>query len=307
MSIRASQVAATAALSACLLSMGCTSLPSFERLGSYKSEADVGPTVSDLVTHIQCEIRDALLDPDHRFDDLRESLYVTYASLTLDVTNTQGLSPTLNFINPLATEGTNVTLNLGAQLSGTQHRDINETFTLVIDSDSEEMARLASEAVANRCKPLSSPRGLRGNLGIKEILAAGIRQNTNELNIFPVPKPEDSEAGKVALSGSLIPNFGYTIDFTIVYGLSGGPTWTLTHFNGPGDSFANYQRTVKDTLFISFGRVPTAPHEGKKPLKPQVRTPGHLSPVEEAATASQQHVTSMILQKLLPLATTPAR
>jgi hypothetical protein len=268
----------------------------------------VGPTVSELVTHIQCEIRAALLDPDPRFDDLRESLYVTYASLTLDVTNTEGLSPTLNFIDPLATAGTNVTLNFGAQLSGTQHRNINETFTLVIDSDPTEMKRLASEAVVDRCKTLASPKGLRGDLGIKEILAAGIRQNTSELNIFPVPKPEDgSGAGKVALSGSLIPNFGATIDFTIVYGLSGGPTWTLTHFNGPGDSFANYQRTVKDTLFISFGRVPAAPQEGKKPLKPQTRTPGHLSPVEEAATASQQHVTGMILQKLLPLATAPVR
>ena len=113
MSIRRSYV--TASLCACLLFSACTSLPSFERLGSYKADPHVGPTVSELVTHIQCEIRDALLDPDHRFDDLRESLYVAYASLTLDVTNTEGLTPTLNFINPLATETTNVTLNLGAR------------------------------------------------------------------------------------------------------------------------------------------------------------------------------------------------
>jgi len=50
-------------------------------------------------------------------------------------------------------------------------------------------------------------------------------------------------------------SFGSTVDFTVVYGLNGGPTWTLTHFKGPqggSGSLVNLSRQVVDTLTVTF-------------------------------------------------------
>lgn len=49
-------------------------------------------------------------------------------------------------------------------------------------------------------------------------------------------------------------SFGSTVDFTLVYGLNGGPNWTLTHFKGPAPSspLLTASRTETNTMNITF-------------------------------------------------------
>src|ERR1700690_405047 len=82
---------------------GCASLPSFDPpIGSQSSADGKGPTVPQLVTNIQCEIW-GLMKEDNSAElaDFHQSAYVVTANLTLDVTNNQSFSPTINLITPL--------------------------------------------------------------------------------------------------------------------------------------------------------------------------------------------------------------
>jgi hypothetical protein len=249
------------------------------------------------------------MDPSTDFDELRNNLYVAYASLTLDVTNTQGLTPTLNFIHPYASPSTNFTGSIGGQLTGTQHRNITQNFTIALVYDEVKLKSLERE-----CQEPNAGNGLRGDLGLKPIIAAGLKQTSAGFKIFPLPLPDDKAASD-ALSQSLIPNFGSVVDFTLVYGVNGGPNWTLTHFTGPGSGgsgLANVTRTIKDSLLIAFARAGTQPPAGIAPhvIKPPVAAqPPHAfmrpapqlpSGVESAGRAAQDEVTRMILQRLLP-------
>src|SRR5471032_2286217 len=69
------------------------------------------------------------------------------------------------------------------------------------------------------------------------------------------------------------PGFGSTIDFTLVYGVGGGPSWTLTSFTGIGASggLLNYTRTNKDTLTLGFVKATTNATPGK-PLTAEDKT-----------------------------------
>jgi hypothetical protein len=281
--------------------LGCSTIPNYGPPSAAKVPGPA-PKVSELVTHIQCELVEALKDPNPAFDRLRQDYYVVYASLTLDVTDSEGLNPSLSFINP------SLTSSINGQLDGTQHRNINQTFTLLLDKP--------TEAKAARCKPPDSSgrAGLAGELGLKQVLAAGLRLVSADdfVLTLPMSKNEDGKASAPGISTSLIPNFGATIDFTIVYGLGGGPTWTLTHFTGPGSSSVNllsWSKTTKDTLIITFASAgPRKPEAGvlganvrpRTASAPRAGVNGSLSRIEEAGFAAQDSATRLILQRLLP-------
>jgi hypothetical protein len=149
------------------------------------------PRLTSIVNHINCELaaivaarfepssrRPHLVPPSNRviyreasdpkipalLGALEKYHFVASVSLTLDVADTEGISPFLNFIQPL-TSSFNRTLGVGGQLTGSQER--NMTFSYSID-----MAN-----VSRGCDPLlaSAPGvGINGDLGLADIVIDGL-------------------------------------------------------------------------------------------------------------------------------------
>jgi hypothetical protein len=262
-----------------------------------------GPTLDDIVEHIQCEIRD--VQKDNNPEDLQAvqkfnaGNYVAYVNLTLDATNNQGFAPGFTFLNKLGTLAGIVNV----QISGTQHRNINPTFTLLLSPAPENEQRLSY--IDSRCKSIKeSPFGIKGNLGLKEIILSGVKNITGNDLLYPT-------ATQVPISSyATIPAFVSTIDFSITAGVNGGPNWTFHTFKGPGggsNGLVNISRTEKDTLTISF--APTAPpkkiSQAAKQLLPpgvsprvELMTPQTEENVPAAAAAAQFAVNQSLLLRL---------
>jgi hypothetical protein len=271
---------------------GCTGLPSFSapfgRAARGPDPAAQGvPTVSDVVIHVQCEIL-ALFRDGHAtaYDRLSRAPgypgYVVSVDLLLEVKNDGGINPSLSFIHPFATSGTDRTLGFGAGYDSAAHRTYHQTFTLVLDPRTVSMND-------ERCNAPAESHGIRGELGIAQVVAEGLRHSARENFIFP-PGGEDP------------PAFGSTIDFTAVLGLNADPVWTLTHFTGPGgggSSFLGFTRTHTETLTLSFAPLPPSTMQGS-----EISTEGSQAPsqaaIDAAVRAARDNVTRMILQHILP-------
>src|ERR1017187_4942410 len=241
-------------LASCLL-IGCVSLPRLHDVGGPSVEppgAPKAPTTSQIIAHIECEIWTAFIDEgwpnDHERADLkplRDDDYVAVVDITLDETVNKGFTPSLSYINPFSTPSTNFTFSVSPEITGEGHRTFNQTFTIHLDP----------KAAANECTNCEKARGdgIKGNLGIEQILIEGLRHRIRTDFYFPlVTANSPASEQNLGIGGSPVLTFGSTIDFTIVYGLAnGGPNWTLTHFTGIGTPL-NYTRTRKDTVILSF-------------------------------------------------------
>src|ERR1700684_3332285 len=106
--------------------VGCGSVPSFDNLNGRPITAS--PKVADLVTHIQCEI--LRIERQDEFSKLSSQQYAAFAQLTVDVTNLEGTAPSLNFIHPYLAAMTNLTYSIGGQVTGTQHRNMTQAFSV---------------------------------------------------------------------------------------------------------------------------------------------------------------------------------
>ena len=284
----------------------CSSLPHFDSIGAREKLA---PRVSDIVDEVQGEILDALAksgDGNSPLAGLQNGQYVVNVNLTMEVTNNQGVNPTLSYIDPYATAGTNFTAAASGQLSGQQHRSFNVSFTLLFDRTTPTgAAHMASE----------SGSGLKGDLGIEEIIASGLRYSTGSQDKigYPYKMPAIGVTTLLAPSdpltngAALTPNFGSTVDFTLIYGGGAGPSWTLTHFTGVNPSSGGLfsaMRTNKDTLVLSFARVgltappppPTTPSESESRAYSTSLQAYHQS-VQGAVRSTQDNTTRMILQR----------
>jgi hypothetical protein len=225
--------------------IGCTTVPSIEATTGKPTDP---PRVTDLVTHIQCEIWDAVSNKgtnDGSAHELTTRQYIAFATLTVDVTNLEGTSPSLSFITPYLTPMTNLTKAIGGQYNATQHRTITQSFTI-------DLTQPAADAKIRCPQGLKEGHGLRGDLGLELLVNSGLAHVSGDEFVFKRP----SSNGPVKLNALVQPVFGSTVDFTIVYGISNvGPSWTLTHFKGPGSGTSGLltlTRTEKDTLVISF-------------------------------------------------------
>lgn len=287
-------------VTALIVLTGCQSLPRFQGPGA---SDPIGPRVSDMIDEVQCEILRALDKSEKAGEEqgalqgLLNGQYVASVNLTLDVTNNESINPSLSYIWPHHTAGTNFMMSIGGQISAQQHRNINVTFTLLFDENTPHDGK-----VLTTCTSSKNRSGLKGDLGIEEILASGLKYFVDRssgaerpykipaigVNVVTSSNPLTGQSG-------LAPSLGATIDFTVVYGIDGGPNWTLTHATGPSPQsggLANLMRTNKNTLVLAFARVtPTAPSASK-----QQQDDARMA----AGKAAQDNVTRMILQHLLP-------
>jgi hypothetical protein len=266
---------------------GCASIPKFAG-----GAGALPPRVSDITDKIQCEIIEALhsakYDPNSDVSVLAIYPHVVSVSLTLEVTDTEAVNPSLSYINPYATSGTNFTALLGGQWSGTQDRNYSQLFNLIFDLGDETPEKW------NACtRKKAAGGGLRGDLGIRDVLTSGLRYEAADSGGYKLRvlglSPDDAQ-DPLTNSAALSPSFGSTINFTIVYGMNGGPNWTLTHFTGPSSTgLLSYNRTLKDSLILSFARVVSS-HQTKESDREATRAAGR---------AARENVTNQLLQRIL--------
>jgi hypothetical protein len=217
----------------CLLCLSATALggcatPAIPALAPAPGTADTtpvtlhpSPTVAQLVDHIRCALRgaihDGLNDPTTRdsFYRLIKYNFVATPDLTVKVTNTEGLSPSLAFIDPT----TSLTLSASGQVNGTQDRNFDFTYAIdlakVVSSD--DMTSLAAEHPELRIKEVSGvpsrdnacessqgttnvhgktySDGLAGDLALGQTLRNGlsVMETTAAFNIYGAGGPNSGE------------------------------------------------------------------------------------------------------------------
>lgn len=236
---------------ACLLASlsGCAGTPWLPQ--SAKTLVPV-PTLADVETHIQCEIyrsmkSQGLVTVDAKGAETSTLDYVVSVSLALETTNEQSFSPAFSFSNtPL--------LGLGGRVGGEQHKSVNHDFSL-------RLGDLVSTGAGDRCQSDGEKSvGIKGELGINEILQTGLERMKDGNSLYQPVKPESANP-------DTIPTFGATIDFTLVYGANAGLSWQFKNFKGPSEDLSLYSvaHTGKDTLVISF--APNVPAAQEPPSK----------------------------------------
>jgi len=195
--------------------MGCQGhLPA---LDSYPSVATT-PKVTDVLSHIQCELAQivnqpaviiapgGLFNPElaHRIQsnvkigallpNLVNYNFVATAQITLEVTDAEGLTPSLSFMNAASTHS----VGLGGQWNGTQDRTVTINYAI-------DLHRLKGH-LGDFCAGVSpESAGLQGDLGLADIVADGLLSLDRSAlaNIYPSTGPiPPSVARAIVLSGA---------------------------------------------------------------------------------------------------------
>jgi hypothetical protein len=268
-----------------LLSAGCSTTPSFTNV---VGTSNVQPQASDLVTHIQCEFYKALHDP--KMDSAARAKfnagkYMVYATVTFEVTNSQGVTPSLSFISTTSVTPLETMTNMiGGELSGMQHRTMTASFTLDMSKPS-----IDAEAQCASSRESSLFGGIEGDLGIEEIVVAGIKSSPT---IFA------SAPGAPKLFPNMIPTIGSTIDYLIVAGLNGGPLWSLVSFKGPNgtNGLVAIKAQWKDTLTFSMASAVGQANAAYNILSTEARNAVDDQNKQAAADAAANAVTRQLLQ-----------
>ncbi len=254
------------ALAVTALATGCAHLPAYEHDTPPRDSAapsaprDGSPDMHDVIQHVECELLQAVLaakpvaqggQGQSNLARLATDQYVAYVTLTLDVVESEGAHPSLAAVTPFAGDGLSRSLGVGARLSQERHRNMTQSFMLRLDPTRAVLPlKEACQAHGSR---------LRGTLDLADVIAEGLRSTRKEDFTLPLVDDSKSIQDDVAAGGlaqSPLPTFGSTVEFTVVHGIDVDPVWTLRRFVGPGggsDPLLAHDRTLKDTLVISFG------------------------------------------------------
>jgi len=92
----------------------------------------------------------------------------------------------------------------------------------------------APAALTKKPKPSSTPMG------------SGTSSATSS------PSGSSKASGTTPSAGGGGTSFGSVINFTLEFGVNGGPTWTLKTFTGPGATDLTLTRTFTDSLAVTF-------------------------------------------------------
>jgi hypothetical protein len=281
-----------------LLALGCMA-PSLNVVPTLP----MAPTVPQVEHHLTCVLARAMdrhLKPEaaktadyvlwhHLIDDN----FLATINLTLFVTQSQGLNPSLNFITPLTNLGSpiktivessngttsvqnatvntnNLTLAVGFQLTGMQDHNFVETYIIDLRRLYSEMYTIPGGVLAT-CNELDRTDashgvryGLKGDLDLEDTLKSGLG-GLQAMPYTPVVtgSAPASKASQQASSASVsqsagASSFSEKVDFSVLWGINGGPNWTLLKFKGPAggsganSQLVNYSRQKQDTLISTF-------------------------------------------------------
>ena len=154
-----------------------------------------GPNITDAIGHVQCELAQIVnTTPDGNSDDprlmgrmhadhrligllrhLTEDHFVATAQITLEVTDAEGLSPSLSFINVSGT----LAGALGGQLTGSQDRSLTINYaidleTLKTDNYRNIYCKPLVPSILNVDQAIGLSGGIAGDLGLADIIADGL-------------------------------------------------------------------------------------------------------------------------------------
>lgn len=283
-------------LASAALVSGCSTLPKFG--GVLHPDEVVGPTVQDVVKHIQCEITNVLVKDkeDKVLRDLHTYRFMTSAVLTLEVTGSQAFNPSVNQVEPYLRAGTSRIIALGGTYSGTQRRTITVSFLLDLDPAKAELAA----AKGGACFEYNAEgNGITGTLGLREILLSGIMSTRGYF--FPTTPEYDSNGKPIDAKSRPKPSFGSTVEFAIARTIGGGPNFTLTYFRAPAVSgnLLTAGKSNKDTLIIAFAAGVDRNKNLSGSTIESAKTPGVPTGMEQAAREAQDQVQRMILLQRL--------
>ncbi len=249
---------------------------------------DGQPTVETIVDRIQCEIRDMVRDdmPNDVTSFNRWFLldgdYDVQISLSLEVNDTGGLSPSLAYLNPI-TKATSFMFGANGTLSESRDHNFTENIQLSVRTIYIDWKY---KGIPHNCP--TADTNLSGDLGIRNFVAmAALTQHLNESNNSAGKDQSKNSAGKSVFGGS--------IQFLVTKNLSAvGPTWSLIHFKGPGP-LANVSEVNTDKITFAFAQGPNV----GKPMQLQSNP---LNPY--AYSFLQQLLTSSINSQLIFLQST---
>jgi hypothetical protein len=219
-------------------------------------------TVANIVDRIECEAWIARKNNPI----LATNQWTGVAELYLQVDDHAGLTPTVSFIRPLATEGTKFAFGASATIKRSRQRIYNQSIRL-------DMWKL-NGATCN--KPYDG-YDLSGELGITETLNIAFQSiNADDIAAF-----SDKQA------------IGQTIQFVLTSNVSAvGPTWTLNRFVGPG-GLGEAERIDTHKLIISF-----APGQPPKEITKADGTKVMRPATAGSADRARQNNLNLLLQSL---------
>lgn len=185
---------------------------------------------------------------------------------TVFVNQSEGLNPSFSFITPLTNLGNpilktiessngltnvgngtgtsnanNFTLSVGFQLNGSQDRNFVFNYLADFGGMYADLDRILNKCASKALDlPGGLPYGLKGDLALDEALETGLRA-LNEVRYYPIASQGGVKSNSQGSSGQgTAQNVGATaafsakIDFNLLWGVNGGPNWTLLSFKGPG-------------------------------------------------------------------------
>lgn len=195
------------------------------------------PTVMNIVDRITCELADLVRDDTgfgrHTQRLVRGNYHVAVA-ISLVVSETGELAPTVNVPVP-----PQFSFNLGLRLQRQREQTHmqNLFFSMV---EIHDRIRRAPEAI--RC-PVDDAN-LSGDLGIRQTALMGLGT------------PDTATAANIG--AGLGGEFGGNVSFVVLRNVNAvGPTWTLTHFRGPGN-LGTLGRTDTNRVFFAFASQPAS-------------------------------------------------
>lgn len=203
---------------------GCASIiPSFD----IPKGPSGAPTVKSIRLRVVCELEEIAMgtELEQNVSDL-EDVDVS-VQLTLDVTDDGALAPTFNYTAGVFSFGTGFKLE--------QSREQNFTEWLFYNMrEIKKRAQTDSGWKKNCEQPIDT--NLSGRLGLRESFDLAMTAN---------PDLNWKETGTSGV-------FGGYVTFIVKQDLTAtGPTWSLTHFKGPG-AFGTLSDDHNDKLFFAF-------------------------------------------------------
>lgn len=222
---------------------------------------------------------------------LNQIEYNAVASFILDVQDSGGITAGATFTKPYhgavgLLPATSAALSVSGTFTDTGHRSL--TFDTSVDLDK----LLDPGAVTSAGAPLATSRpplipcdpglDLGGDLGLAETFASGLMAAAQNHLLTPTPSDDREPSATMGAStsgpkSSALKNqagqgangsnsntdtsgnstsgkVSATVDFTVVEGASGGPTWILKYFKGPSGTNGLFSgtRTVKDSVTVVF-------------------------------------------------------
>lgn len=241
------------------------------------------PTVKSIVDRIQCEIRDMVRNdrPDDpttfRRGFLLNGDYDVEISMSLDVNDTGGLSPSLTYMTPLSAA---TSFMFAANGTYSQSRDHNFTENIQLSVRSIYLD-WRDNIYPHDCP--AADTNLSGKLGISDLVAMAAAT-------------DDLDTSK-KLAGTGV--FGGSVQFVVTKNITAaGPTWTLVNFKGPGPLGA-FSEVHTDKITLAFAWGPNVGKPLPPPGRPVTAAKRQLNPV--AYDFLQQLLTGSINSRLTAL------